>query len=816
VTVAVCTRNRPDDLALCLDALVELDYPALDLLVVDNAPSDDRTEQVVRRYPQVRYVKEPRPGLDWARNRAIVESRGEIVAYTDDDVIVDRLWVRALARAFAENPEVMAVTGLVVPYELETEAQVMFEMYGGFGRGFERSWHRYDRTSGIRSARHFGGSGQFGTGANMAYRRRVFDDIGFFDPALDVGTVTNGGGDLEMYYRIIKEGHTLLYEPEAIVRHRHRREMAKLHAQITYNGMGLMSHFVRSARAYPDETLAFVRLSIWWVWWWIIRRLIISLVTPQRFPRSFIISEGIGLFLALGRYSQARHNAARIIRDYGPDAPMAKPRKGRPRPVRPALYVLEQPPVSVRSIDISQPLQPITDMKGYHTARVYVRWHERPLGFADIRSLGQPISVQRLQQAISNTVGIQMLEPDSDLPDGVAGAAAAAVITQHYGSTNPGTPARLAPLPNDVSVSIVVATLDRPDDLQNCLRCLQKLNTSRPVEIIVVDNNPSSGKTPPVVAQFPGVVLVREARKGLSYARNAGIVASSGEIIVATDDDVTIPPDWLERLIAPFARHDVMVVPGNVLPFELDNQAQQYFENYGGLGRGFEPFEADGNWFESFYLTAVPTWEIGATANTAFRASIFAHPQIGLLEETLGPGLPSGVGEDTMLFYNVLKAGYRIVYQPEAYVWHRHRATMKALRRQLYNYSKGHVSYHLMTFMRHGDVRALCRLWFELPRVRAWQIKNWVVLRKSKDWSRYPLSLILLEIWGNMVGPWALWKSHQRVRREGRSAPYVPVAQRQAAPVLTLPETSPGTPQANGNGAYTTGTTSAAPRLAEQ
>jgi hypothetical protein len=141
---------------------------------------------------------------------------------------------------------------------------------------------------------------------------------------------------------------------------------------------------------------------------------------------------------------------------------------------------------------------------------------------------------------------------------------------------------------------------------------------------------------------------------------------------------------------------------------------------------------------------------------------------------------------------------------------------MKALRRQLYNYSKGHVSYHLMTLLRHGDVRALHRLFLELPRGRVWQIQNWVTQRKSKDWSRYPLSLILLEIWGNMVGPWALWKSHQRVQREGRSAPYVPVAQRQAAPVLTLPETLPSTPPANGNGAHSPVAEPVVSRLAEQ
>jgi hypothetical protein len=116
VTVAVCTRDRPAQLAHCLPSLCQLDYPALDLLVIDNAPSNPATAHLVRSgYPQVRYVCEPRPGLNWARNRAIAEARGEIIAYTDDDVVVDRGWVRALAEVFAAEAEVMAVTGLVVP-----------------------------------------------------------------------------------------------------------------------------------------------------------------------------------------------------------------------------------------------------------------------------------------------------------------------------------------------------------------------------------------------------------------------------------------------------------------------------------------------------------------------------------------------------------------------------------------------------------------------------------------------------------------------------------------------------------------------------
>jgi GT2 family glycosyltransferase len=317
VTVAVCTRDRTDNLELCLDSLVRLDYAALDLLVVDNAPSNDATEQLVRsRYPDVRYIREPRPGLDWARNRAITEASGEIIAYTDDDAVADPGWVTALARVFGEHPEVMAVTGLVVPYELETGAQILFEQYGGFGRGFVRGWYRLDERSGKEWFNI--GAGRFGTGANMAYRRSVFEYIGSFDPALDVGTVTNGGGDLEMFFRVLQEGYTLVYEPSAMIRHRHRRSYEELRTQLTNHGIGLYSYFVCSALAYPGMRLPIIRFGLWWLWRWNIRRLLISFVRPARMPRDLILAELYGTFIGLIRYQKARQGVARIIRTYGP------------------------------------------------------------------------------------------------------------------------------------------------------------------------------------------------------------------------------------------------------------------------------------------------------------------------------------------------------------------------------------------------------------------------------------------------------------------------------------------------------------------
>ena len=325
VTVAVCTRDRTAELDLCLAALTDLDYPTLDLLLVDNAPSNNATARLVHAsYPGVRYVHEPRPGLNWARNRAILEARGEIIAFTDDDVVVDPGWVRALACTFAAHPEVMVVTGLVVPYELETEAQLFFEWYGGFGKGYNCKWYRLNPEHRRQETWHIA-AWLGGTGANMAYRRNLFEHIGAFDPALDVGTVTHGGGDLEMFFRVLQEGYTLVYEPNAVVRHRHRRTYAELRRQITTWGIGFYAYLVRSALMYPSKRLAIIRFGLEHLWRRYFRRLLLSLRYPTRFPRDLIVAELCGSFVGLIRYQKARRLAAKIAQTFGPFTPASVP-----------------------------------------------------------------------------------------------------------------------------------------------------------------------------------------------------------------------------------------------------------------------------------------------------------------------------------------------------------------------------------------------------------------------------------------------------------------------------------------------------------
>jgi glycosyltransferase involved in cell wall biosynthesis len=316
LSVIVCTRDRAEGLARCLDALERMPYPgSIELLVVDNASSTDATRRACEGRDGVRYIREERPGLDWARNRGAVESQGEIIAFTDDDVIVDPSWARAIGTAFADDPSIGALTGLVAPVELETEAQLTFERYGGFARGYVRQRHRADPRR--RSIAWLDADvGRLGTGANMAFRRSVLARVGPFDPALDVGTVSNGGGDLEMFFRIIKEGETLLYEPAAVVWHRHRRTSAELTRQITDWGLGLHAFFLSSVRRYPEERLGIAALAAALFFVWLSVRAVRAAVF-RRYPLRLVAGEAWGRVAAFARYPAARRDAADIARRFG-------------------------------------------------------------------------------------------------------------------------------------------------------------------------------------------------------------------------------------------------------------------------------------------------------------------------------------------------------------------------------------------------------------------------------------------------------------------------------------------------------------------
>jgi GT2 family glycosyltransferase len=269
VSVVVSTSGfRPQLLKRCIKSLLSLEYPTFEIVLVDNRPNfledddeiwTDLVDQVSEKSRRLRIVREFRPGLSYARNAGVLAASGEIIAFTDDDVEVEANWLSELIDAFNMSIDVQCVTGLVIPRELKTEAQELFEkFYGGFERGLAPHFWimpnrkfpsrvAFGRTSFLvtedESPIHQGSksiyvvAGTCGVGANMAVRR----DFALrhpFDVGLGAGSYVDSGEDIRFFADVLWSGSGIAYAPSAIVRHTHRREIEDLMAQVRRCGSG--------------------------------------------------------------------------------------------------------------------------------------------------------------------------------------------------------------------------------------------------------------------------------------------------------------------------------------------------------------------------------------------------------------------------------------------------------------------------------------------------------------------------------------------------------------------------------------------------
>ena len=261
-SVVVATRNRTHLLDQCLRSLLALEYPNFEVIVVDNAPGDESSANLIRNVyatsGRVRYLREPQPGLALARNRGIAAADGEIVAITDDDVLADRHWLAEIVAGFDRARNVACVTGMIFPRQLDTDAQVLTERYWGLGKGFDAqifdmAAHRPS------SALYPYAAGVFGSGANLAFRTSVVRGLGGFDPALGAGSRARGGEDLAIFRRVVASGYRLVYQPSALVNHLHCRTLDSLRRQAFGYGAGMTAYLTECMIDEPAGWLGLLR-----------------------------------------------------------------------------------------------------------------------------------------------------------------------------------------------------------------------------------------------------------------------------------------------------------------------------------------------------------------------------------------------------------------------------------------------------------------------------------------------------------------------------------------------------------------------------
>jgi len=266
VSVVVTTHDRPDSLEETLRSISAMKYPKFEVVIVDNAPSNDATAELVRQLSpelkNLRYIREDRVGLCWARNCGLEAARGVITVFTDDDVLVDPDWLTALVQGFDDGNNVACVTGLILPRELETPAQVWCEEHGGFGKGF--SPQIFDLTTHRPEDPLFPYRlSMFGSGANMGFKTDVLRQVGGCDPALGAGTPTRSAAEFPAFYNVIMNNFQIVYRPDAIVYHSHHKQYEHFRRQFYGYGVGFTAFLTKSIIENPRNIFGLLQRLVY-------------------------------------------------------------------------------------------------------------------------------------------------------------------------------------------------------------------------------------------------------------------------------------------------------------------------------------------------------------------------------------------------------------------------------------------------------------------------------------------------------------------------------------------------------------------------
>lgn len=276
VSVVVCTLGRSEHLEATVASLLAQRWQpdtTAELIVVDNDPGAGLArERLAHLADRIVLIDQPMPGLSAARNAGLAAARGRVIAFTDDDAIADPAWAPQLLATFDEPAAaaVGCVTGLVEPAEANSDTARWFEEYGGFGKGPERLvWSAKGDGAepdlgrpGTRGVAFPCSGGEFGSGNNMAFRTELLRRLGGFDVALGAGSASLGGEDLDIFRRVFTAGHTIVYQPAAVIRHHHRGSYPELASQMFAYGAGMAAVITKQLLSGPRAATAIlVRLA---------------------------------------------------------------------------------------------------------------------------------------------------------------------------------------------------------------------------------------------------------------------------------------------------------------------------------------------------------------------------------------------------------------------------------------------------------------------------------------------------------------------------------------------------------------------------
>jgi GT2 family glycosyltransferase len=294
--------------------------------------------------------------------------------------------------------------------------------------------------------------------------------------------------------------------------------------------------------------------------------------------------------------------------------------------------------------------------------------------------------------------------------------------------------------------SIVVCTVDRLTELEECLKSLQPFRAAI-AEVIVVNNGPHLAAIEEV-ARRHGARVVAEARRGVSNARNAGVYGAMGDIVAFLDDDSVAEPDWLPLLLAPLGDPAVLAVAGSIFPQPLDDPVAQALDY---LHRAQFPQSRATLGATDFFPMRLA---LVGNANMAIRREAFER--FGYFDVRLGRGTRIGSGEEPDFLLRVLLGSGKIAVEPAARILHHHSTDWRAVRRWAFQSGCAHTAILMKYFLQEPSRRGSI-LRYAASRLRPRPAPEAAAAAKLKI-PRLPLFL------GSLYGPIALLLSGWRGR----------------------------------------------------
>jgi GT2 family glycosyltransferase len=326
-------------------------------------------------------------------------------------------------------------------------------------------------------------------------------------------------------------------------------------------------------------------------------------------------------------------------------------------------------------------------------------------------------------------------------------------------------------LADPVSVSVVVPVVNRPELLRLVLADLAA-QSYPDFTVIVVDNAPATSGARGVVDDFDGTTIrleyLEQPVRGGSPARNRGLAASRSEITAFVDADVRIDTNWLVALVAPMASDPTIGgSAGLILPSELETRAQRWMEEWGGFGKGFEPRVVDALHREHEGPLFPYAASLGSGTSMAFRTAELR--KVGGFDVALGPATPAKGGEDLAALLDVLMAGNRLAYAPDAIVWHPHPRREDEFLAKLHDYGIGLTAHLTRALLRRPA--SVLEVGLRLPAAAAY-LNAPASARNSGRRAGFPTRRVRrAELSGMATGPFAyllgvvraaLWRTRAR------------------------------------------------------